>query len=513
VSPLARRIALLPVLALLGAACASTQTQNEPWIEVRSANFRFVSQIDELRTTELANELELFQGVLKKLTNAREFEPRVQTTIFVLRDTYAYRLFAPRGSAGVFIPLQRANFAVVDAESKRISASNVLLHEYTHYVVHNDATFTYPRWYDEGFAELMSGTDVEKEHIDLGLPLAHRQMSVQDNRFLPLRKMVTDDRRVTEVENRILYAKAWRFLHYLRYGSRVGFPDRSAQVSRYLLRFNEGATPEAAFREAFGTSFEALDQEFEEYLRKGQLRGLRISREGFPDPAPPTARRMSAAEVATELGTLALAREDTERAESLFRAALQIQPDDARAVLGLASTLRQRTGPLALLDRSGEVDALYARGLELAPDAALSQLDYAAYLLARAEDMRAGEEQSKLLSEARVHLLRAIELDAKLPEAHAKRAQSYLEFEGQDSAAGLAAAARAHQLLSSNAEINYLLALGLFRADRLAEAKQLASAARLRAFRKVEGLDALDDQIDAALAAAPPADAPPVSAR
>jgi tetratricopeptide (TPR) repeat protein len=497
-------------LVLSGTGCATGQIENEPWIEVRSANFRFVSQLDEARTTELANELEVFQSVLQKMTSATAFEPRVPTTIFLLRDTFAYRQFAPRGSAGVFIPLQRANLAVVNAQSKRISASDVLLHEYTHYVVHNDSTFSYPRWYDEGFAELMSGTDISAEHVDLGLPLAHRRMSIEDNRILPLKKMLTDDRRVTELENAILYAKGWRFVHYLHYGHKLGYPNRTRELARYLSLLHQGVAPADAVQQAFGMDFSALDQEFEEYLRKGQVPAARYARSSFPEPAPPTTRRMSADEVAIELGWLALARDDDARAESLFRVALATQPSAPRALTGLANALRARSkSKLQMRDLSQEIAALYTRALEVAPDDAMCHLDYAAHALAQARSLSRGEPQSALIRDARTHLARAIELDPSLPESHAKLAETHLGFEGEDPAAALDAATRAQALLSSSAEINYLLAYALFSAKRVPEAKRFATSARLRELRKVEGLEELEEAIDEALAAAPPSEPAP----
>jgi Tfp pilus assembly protein PilF len=219
---------------------------------------------------------------------------------------------------------------------------------------------------------------------------------------------------------------------------------------------------------------------------------------------------MNADEVAIELGWLALAGDDDARAESLFRVALQTQPNAPRALTGLANALRARSkAKLQLRDRSGEIAALYARALEVAPDDAVCHLDYAAHALAQARSLSRGEPQSALIRDARTHLARAIELDPTLPESHAKLAETHLGFEGEDPAAAVESATRAHALLSSSAEINYLLAYALFAAKRVPEAKRYATGARLRELKKVEGLEELEEAIDEALAAAPPSEPAP----
>jgi len=209
----------------------------------------------------------------------------------------------------------------------------------------------------------------------------------------------------------------------------------------------------------------------------------RLDRREFPAPREAAVRRLDAGEVARELGLLALGLDDPEHAETLFRSAIALRPDDARAHFGLARALGARPG-------RQDLAPLYARALALGPDDALNELDYARSLLERAET---APEPVPLLGEARRHLLRAIELDPRSPEAHAQLAASYLLFEGEDASRALPIALRAYQLLSSDGEINHLAAMALIDAGRLDEAQRLLSAARVQvqSTRTLERLDQL----------------------
>src|SRR5262245_30857214 len=91
--PMNVRVALAVVFALLAsplAGCTSLPIETQPWIEVRSENFRFVSQVDTEQTVELARSLELFRSVVKAMTKAKALDPRVPTTIVLFKDRRSY---------------------------------------------------------------------------------------------------------------------------------------------------------------------------------------------------------------------------------------------------------------------------------------------------------------------------------------------------------------------------------------------------------------------------------------
>jgi tetratricopeptide (TPR) repeat protein len=491
------RIVAVALLALAG--CQSLPLEEQSWIEARSAHYRIVSQLDARDTQAVVAGLERFQLLLTKIAELPRSEPHLPLTVVLFRDRSGYSRFGPEHTDGVFLPGQRASYALVNGDSTlEGGAVGVLFHELTHYVLHNASDLSYPSWYDEGFAELMRGTRIAPDRIRVGGTLPDRAVALRSIRqLLPLRTILTaQPEEVALFERGAYYAQAWLFVDYLHYGFRAGMPDRSKQFGTYLELVHRGADAETACREAFGVDIDALDDEFLRFRRKNEIWGLDIVDPELLAPVDVQVRPLPAEEVAHVLGALALHARQPERAEHYFRVELRITPDAARAHLGLARALRAQR-------RHGEFEGLYERGLALDPDSALGQLDYARYLLSSLEDpepFTLPQISLDQLEAARHHLRRAVELDPDLPEAHVVLARTYLQVNGQDLGPGLDAAQRARELLGSDVEALYLLALGHFRAERYDVAAAHLTTARARAHQPEPALEALHRRIEDARA-------------
>jgi tetratricopeptide (TPR) repeat protein len=461
------------------------------WIEVKSEQFRVVSELDADTTRAMVRELELLESVAVRLAGTRPAPPRVPTTIAIFRDSASYRRFADPDTNGVFSAGPRENVALVDGTA-RAGGVGVLMHEYTHFLVHNAAPFSYPTWYDEGIAELVRGTRLGEDHVAVGLPLENRRLTVLQSRMFPLRRLLRENpTELDELESALFYAKSWHFVRFVRLGGKLGLRDRSADLNAYFARLNAGDDRDTAFRSAFHASYTALESEFEDYLRQGFAEGARLPRTGFTQRVERAVRVLDEGEVGRVLGTVALRVHRFAQAERQFRAALTAAPDDARASFGLAHALRAQ-------GRARESEALYARALELDPGSLLGQVDYAQHLLARVD---AGDPaRAALLERAREHLRRAIALDPTLPEPHAELAASELLVAGGDVERGLAEATRAHELLRANSRVTYLLAVAHYRTGRFDEARRLLAVTRAQRHERAPELDALAARIDEAAA-------------
>jgi Flp pilus assembly protein TadD len=82
----------------------------------------------------------------------------------------------------------------------------------------------------------------------------------------------------------------------------------------------------------------------------------------------------------------------------------------------------------------------------------------------------------------------------------------------QDARQALRSMARAYELLSSDPEITYLLALALYNNDRLDEAREFIGVARSRAHQEESQIEELSTEIEAAIASLPAATQPGVGA-
>jgi len=413
---------------------------------------------------ELADRLELFRAVVARVTSTREPTPRVPTRIFAFADASGYAPFRPEPSVVGFLePKLRANVVAILADPRRgASSTHVLLHEYTHVLTTNENAAVYPLWYEEGIADLLSTTQEDGDAVVVGRAPPGSVATVLRDGALPMSSVVGLRAYPSWGCSALgdFYGRSWLLVHYLSFGEGYASSRQTERVSSRVARMQRdvetGTDPETAFASAFALDPDRLQGVLEDYIGEGTIPVLRLARKDFT-PLPHSSRSLAAAEVATELGHLALAVGKEDEARRRFEAALALDEGRARAHAGLG-TLRAGEG------RCDEAEARFARALALDPDDFENHLDRgeAALACAAAQPARARE----LVALARSELERAIALAPENPEAHAALGWSHVVVPG-DAAAGLAAAKRAEALLPAHPETQILIAwLHLQQGDR-----------------------------------------------
>ena len=457
-----RRVRLIG-LAVLLAVCATATAKEiweRPWVEVRTEHFILASALSEERSVALAIELENFRSAVDVLTGARTPADTIPTKIYVLPR--AERALGFDGKfVGYFRPAMRANYAVMIPEGS--SSNETLKHEYTHYLIRNRDLVRYPAWIEEGLSEVFSTLRVDGTTLEYGRLLQGRVDSLVYSPWLPFedvlvaRETVSMSRRVGPV----FYAQAWLLVHYLMLG-REG-ADFRRDTGEYLTRLGAREPPLEAFEAAFELEVDSLERELNEYGRKFGY--LRLSMK-TPFPAPDlTTREMPVDEVAAQVGLLALLRGNHDAAAEFYGAALEENPNNAMALVGMADLHK-------FADRFDDAVPLYERALELEPDDPEHSLDYGEYFIDRAYAEESPEARRQFLVEARRRFARSYQLDPNNPETLAQNGMTYL-FEGEDVAKGLQSLERAHELLPSQEDIQLQLAAGYLAAENFAEAREL----------------------------------------
>ena len=401
-------------------------------------------------------------ALFERVTNAR-FEEVVPPHIYVFDGASVGNPFLlGRGVGGYFAETLSGNFIAVYTGGG-FDPFQTIGHEYLHYLMRNRGGVQYPQWYDEGFAEVLSHSRIRGTQIDVGVTPTWRLQTLQQaGELLPLR-LLMETRHYAELDERgrlLFYAQAWLATHYFYFGKRAGFPDRSRQVRRYLRLVNEGWEPARAVPRAFEVDFYVLDYELRRYLRRARfptmpvpLAALEPGSVGPPTHLPPD----RALERLGELRLHVLGHDESRSAvrltRGLFRAALDANPQNARAHAGLALFESDARRARTRLERA----------LALAPDDPLVTERYASWLSERAE-----------VDRARTLYRRTIELAPEHPAGHAGLGQTYLH-ESSNFGPGIEALERAQRMLPGNLEV--ALALGEL---------QLKAGNRDRARRQLE---------------------------
>jgi tetratricopeptide (TPR) repeat protein len=160
------------------------------------------------------------------------------------------------------------------------------------------------------------------------------------------------------------------------------------------------------------------------------------------------------------LGLLALMRGNHDDAKKMYQAALAANPDNAKALIGLADLHK-------FADRYEEAAPLYERALALEPNDAEHLLDYGEYFLDRARAEPSADARGELLVEARRRFAQSYRLDPDNPETLSENGLTYL-FGGEDIDKGLeckTVSATGHPLLAQA----YIVARDTERARELLE--------------------------------------------
>jgi tetratricopeptide (TPR) repeat protein len=443
---------LVLLLGLFATGCAFTPIRQASWVVVNSPRFEVLSTLPAEETRALTSELERFHALVYAVTSAPATESPVPTRIYVFSRKSDYREFAPQDTAGVFYEGVRMNAIVLTNYSRKLGPSEVILHEYTHFVLNNGSTSQYPVWYNEGFAELLSSVRTHEDLIVLGAVPEARRESIQNGRWLQIDEIVsaTGYDSVEEDERHMLYAESWALVHYLTL-DRPESGSFGRDLAKYMRLTESGITPNTAFEEAFGESPKDLSHDIIRVLQsKDEFRVIGIPIKNIQyDRTEPTVRIPTEVEIAIKLGELLLRRGEGAAAELEFAAAVALDPTASRAQAGLGNALNFQ-------DKWEAAEPHFIRAVELGPDDPMNHLDLAEFLHDQALRAKSSKERRKLLVDARRGYAHCRGIDDSIPEAWLMEGKTYLA-PGENPREGLAMLNHALVILPSSTAV--LLAL------------------------------------------------------
>lgn len=457
-----RQLCLAIAIFLIAAAARPLPPPEEPWVEVRTANFTLFSNAGEHDTLRAGEDLERLRDALSKLSPGLTLNAPSPTWIYVFKSRVSMipyqRLYAgkPLDAGGYFLTRAQANYVAVD-DSPKQNPSAIIYHEYFHYVARNNYG-DLPTWLHEGLAEYYSTFQVTKGEARLGLPIDEHLRWLRKHSWIPFVQLFTVDpasKEYNEAARRgAFYAESWALTHYLLDGN----PQRRAQLQE-LLRLTKARAPgNEAFQKVFGTDPTVLERELHAYVNSYTFGYNRIPIQTEANLAM-EARPMARQDILFRLGDL-LSNLDEEHyvaAEEAFRAALAVQPDHSASLSGL--------GVLAeLAHHPQEARSFYEKAAKLAPDDFVVQYRYAENLL---DDPRPDS-----LRTARAALTRVVALRPDFGEAWARLGYSYQAEEALDENA-VHSLETAHRLLPSRMDVAHNLALAYARTGRRDQAQEL----------------------------------------
>jgi len=253
------------------------------WREASSKHFLVYSEGSAQSVQEFATKLEKFDKAMRVRLGLpdEDLGPANRVTVFVVDDRQAVqRLGRARGSnvAGFYAGRASGSIAVIPRSHgagriNDLAPATILLHEYSHHVMLQNAGIAFPAWFREGFAEFNSTATFEKDgSIGFGAAANHRAWSLIGMNPLPIEILFDPtQRKLSALEwEATIYGRGWLLTHYLMFEkSRVG------QLAAYVTALNNGKGSLEAARSAFG-DLQALDRELKNYLDKRRIPYFRV---------------------------------------------------------------------------------------------------------------------------------------------------------------------------------------------------------------------------------------------
>jgi len=442
---------LLVQASILG--CAN-RIREASWVVVQTENFEIYSTLAVEEATALGRELEQFRGFVYAVTNATPVESVVPTRIYAIRRRSEYAQIAPAGTAGVMTPGLRENTIVLVDYSNRMGANSVILHEYTHLLLHEGQNRLYPLWYNEGLAELCRAVVRREDMLVLGafpkdyVTAFRHGIWVSMDRIIGVRSYGD----LSPRDGYMFYPESWALVHYLTLDREPGTPPLTRSLPRYLDLVEAGTPTDVAYRDAFGELPGRSGKKIRELLDDGKMNvvGIPIAKLDF-DRSEPRVRTPSPVEVAVRLGQLHLRDADGRSAEKEFLAAIALDARSARAQAGMGDALKFQS-------RFEEAEPYFLRAVELDPKDPLNHLDLAEFY----DDRRRKKSESldvmrADLAKARTHYRTALELDPDQPEALTMLAATHLA-PGEDPNVSFGYMTKAYALVPSSVELLGLIA-------------------------------------------------------
>jgi hypothetical protein len=437
-------------IALLLLLPCVLRAADQPWTEVRTPHFVLMTDAGEKKGAEVGLRFEQMRSVFGTLLQRAKINIPVPTEIIAFRNHGEIEKYAglfhgkPVEVAGFFQPGHDRNFIAVDLSLE--DPYEVVFHEYAHMLLNAN----YPRtqvWFDEGFAEYFSATQITNKEVAVGGAHEGHAYLLNNSSWMPL----TDLFRVTpgsKVYNEngdhrsLFYAESWVMVHYIF--DRHKLPE-TAQY--FDLAENQKMTPAEAITKAFGMDANALMKDVQSYYRSGHATLWRVPTPESLHPDLFPIQKMVTLDAQAILADLHAHSQDYQDiAASEFEAILKVDPNYMPAHRGLGYIALYKKDLPNAAKHFKDAIALNAKDPRV--------LYYSAVLLSMRQDEREMHPSDPALMET--YLVGATNLDPDFAEAWNLLAYARMEQDKFD----LAIAAATNAVKLNPREENYQQNLG-----------------------------------------------------
>lgn len=245
-------------LALVAFLPEGVYAKDADWHRYENSYFIAYSDASEKKTRSILEGLEKFRVAASQAANVRVPESASKTEVLIFRSRDDYNAVSPGKNTAAFALNALGQFRIVmRASGQKETDLETVRHEYTH-VLLGYLSFRYPKWYDEGFAELVSTIRFIKKDTQfvMGEPPSDIVYSRGDG--FDWNRLVADGWNNESIHRRKAhdaYVQSWLLTHYSMIGNEFANYEK---FLRYLRAWASGEPPLSAFEQAFGMDADSL---------------------------------------------------------------------------------------------------------------------------------------------------------------------------------------------------------------------------------------------------------------
>ena len=252
--------------------------QYHPHAIVFETRYYYVlSTADPKITKELAVRMDAIFQMYDKLFGFKEKIP-YKCIVKFWKDRNEYlKNGAPPGSAAYYSPSTKE---LVGYNTKALRATDHMdpyesmfhegWHQYFDFYIPGS-----PRWFDEGFAEVFSATDVSRSRVRLGRNTYQARYAahlLKENRLIPIRRLIRMNHKSFMSQSDVTYAQSYSFITFL-----MNFKSGNRQLQNavrqfykdYFWELRKGTNPEKAVDIVFGNvRLEVLEDLWKKSVRR-----------------------------------------------------------------------------------------------------------------------------------------------------------------------------------------------------------------------------------------------------
>ena len=320
-------------LSILAAAClCAGAVRAETWVEVRSPNFRVMSNGGEKKAREVAVHFEQIRTVYRSSLPFAAAHASPLITILAAKDEKSLSQLLPdywgkerSHPAGLFVEGQQRYYILMNGDVPGPNPYLVIFHEYFH-----SLTLPYypdmPLWLAEGMADFYANTIIDSKDVSLGMPNQGQLELLQEQKILPLDVLFRVDQNSPYYSEKnktsIFYAESWALTHYLLLADNQ---SHRKILADFLSHLDHGEPMDQAELAAFG-NIQQFQKQFNDYISRHSFNYVK-----YPAPAQVNgnefpSRVLSPAEAVARIGDSFVCRNRPKEAKPILDQALALDP-------------------------------------------------------------------------------------------------------------------------------------------------------------------------------------------